>query len=253
MLLDHPWRYGVLLGGILYFGSYLLKALPLIKDLATAVISGAVKWPGPIAHDPNPKVNMGRRLFGLPMEHLLPEFVFYTLGLLSAFTFSLLTFLSGTSLMSGQVFINWTLEIYFITLVVFIGGGYSINKLGYFVVLVERLLSNLSSTEEPRQVDGLSAEAEYAIEHPLLNAHLKGASNQRALELFTEATTYIQHGERQKAYRMFQEALKVDPELHHHAKKDLIELLQKSSQSNLLLAWNPFRISHGEGFGKGMV
>jgi tetratricopeptide (TPR) repeat protein len=228
-MLEHPWRYGILLGGIIYFGSYVGKLLPITANLIKAVVSGSLKWPGPIVHDPDSKVNLGRRLIGLPTEHLLPEFIFFALGLLGAFGFSLLTFLSGTSLLSDRIFINWAWGMWLITLVVFISGGQSINKLGYLVVMVSKQLSNISSNEEPRQVDGLSAEAEYAIEHPLISIPVKGVSNPRALELFNEATTYTQSGEHQNASLLYQEALKLDPEIHSHARIDLTVLLQNSS------------------------
>lgn len=225
-MLEHPWRYAILFGGVVYFGFHLLKNLPTIQNLVVAVVSGSIKWPGPVAHDPDPQVNMGRRLLGLKTEHLLPEFLFYTLGLLGAFGFVILMLISGTSLLSDAIYIDWTWGMWFITLVVFVSGAQSVRKLRYFVVLANRLLSNLSSGAEPRQVDGLSTEAEYAIEHPLVVHPIQMSDGAKALNLFSEATTYFQNGDQQRAMMLYQEALKLDPDLHNHARTGLSKRAQ---------------------------
>jgi tetratricopeptide (TPR) repeat protein len=231
-MLTHPWRYGILFFGTLYFGLPALRIFPLLMRLLAALISGSVKWPGPIVHDPDPQVNMGRRRFGLRSEHLFTEFIFYTLGLLAAFVFLISILLSGTSLLSRYIVINWNWEIYLFIFVAFMSGGQSSNKLEYFATLVNRLLTDLTIKGEPRRIDGLSAESEYAIEHPLADVQTQTSDNSRALNLFSESTTYYQNGDRQRAAILYQEALKLDPDLHKHAREALSEKAQTCTQND---------------------
>jgi tetratricopeptide (TPR) repeat protein len=228
-MLEHPWRYGVFLGGVFLFGTHLLKILPITVKLVKEMVSGRLKWPGPNVLDRDLNVNPNSRLTGLPVKHLLPEYFFYASGLSAAFVFSLLTLLSGTSLFSGHVTINWSWGTWILTLGPFLGGGICINKLPYLAAMVNKQLSNLASTDEPRQVDGFSAETEYAIEHPLINTRLQGICNPRALELFCESTIFLQNGSYQKASVLYQEALNLDSGIHNHARIDLYALLQRAS------------------------
>ncbi len=85
------------IGGTLYFGAALLPLLPALIWFLRALISGAVKWPGPTVRDPDPRVNAGRLRLGLPAERLLfPAYLYHTLVLVAAFVFSLLGLLSAT-------------------------------------------------------------------------------------------------------------------------------------------------------------
>jgi len=88
------------------------------------------------------------------------------------------------------------------------------------------LLSNLGSGTEPRQIEGESAEAEYAIEHPLLERHAPQTNTHRALKMFCAATTFHQRGDTRSALMLYQEALSIDPFLHKHAREALSQLAQ---------------------------
>jgi tetratricopeptide (TPR) repeat protein len=232
-LLAHPFRSGTLIAGIFYFGSSLLKLFPVLVRFLPALLKGAVKWPGPKVRDLDPQVNMGRRLAGIPQSHLFSEFSFYNLGLFGAFCFCLLTLLSDTSYFSAQIQIHWGWQAYLMMLGAILGGMMSIQKAEYFSFLLNRLLNDLSAGTEPRQADGLAAEAEYAIEHPLLYVQRKGSSNPQALALFSEATTFFQNGNRQKASVLYQEATNRDPQFHENARRDLTECVRTAEQKDL--------------------
>ena len=189
--------------------------------LLAAIVSGAVKWPGPIVHSPDPKANLGRAYYGLPSEHLFPTFISYTLGLIGAFVFLLLMFLSGTSLLTPYVYIQWSWATLLLILVAFVGGLFGLARANYHMAQVTALLSNLGSGAEPRQIDGESAEAEYAIEHPLANRKTSPADIGRALQMFCESTTFHQCGNTRAALMLYQEALSIDPALHQHARETL--------------------------------
>jgi tetratricopeptide (TPR) repeat protein len=207
----------------------LLGVIGIPIRLLAALISGGVKWPGPIVHDPNPDVNRGRLHLGLPLDHLFSMFIWYFLGLASAFVFSFLMFLSTTSLLAGHVHIRWTWGLPIVIIAIILGGEIGSKKANYHGNQIKRLLADLMGGEEPRQMEGSSAEAEYAIEHPLVERHFSDPNYARALILFSEATKYTQSGNQLQGIMLYQEAMKIAPSLHERAREDLSILGQECS------------------------
>jgi len=201
----------------------------MLMRLLAALISGIVKWPGPIIHESNPRLIRGRLNVGLQPHHLFSTFIADSLGLIGAFVFSFLTFLSSTTLFAGYVYTRWTWELFLVTIMVYVGGVISSKNAVYHRNQVGILLSDLSSGAEPRQPDADSAEAEYAIEHPLVEKYNGGVENTRALILFSEGTKYFQSGYQQQALMLYHEALEIDPSLHEHAREALSRMAQDCS------------------------
>jgi tetratricopeptide (TPR) repeat protein len=224
-----PWLMGIFFVGALYFGMRLLGVTGILIRLLVALISGAVKWPGPIVHDPNPNVNWGRLQLGLSSDHLFSTFIGNFGGLAGAFVFFLLSFLSATPILADQVHFRWTWILPIVIIVVYLGGETSSRKASYHGNQVKSLLANLSSGEEPRQIEGNSAEAEYAIEHPLVEHHFARSDYARALTLFSEATKYSQAGNQQHAMMLYQQAMEIAPSLHEQAREALSKLAQVCS------------------------
>jgi tetratricopeptide (TPR) repeat protein len=94
---------------------------------------------------------------------------------------------------------------------------------------VKDLLSDLSGDAEPRQVDGRSAESEYAIEHPLMIHQAPLTDAQVALNLYHSAMTYLREGDRMQGNLLNQEALRKDPSLHKRACEKLSAMAQGCS------------------------
>jgi len=155
---------------------------------------------------------------------LFPDFIQSALALLASFVFFLLFFISGTSLMAGQIYIHWTCTAYFVILVAFISGIVNLNKATYQRKQVSALLSDIANAVEPRHIDGRSMEAEYAIEHPLIDQTGQASEFLRALQLFWDGTTYFQSGNQGQALIFYQQALEIDPSLHEHARQALSTL-----------------------------
>ena len=107
-----------------YFGGKALQIVPTCFKLLTALFTGVVKWPGPRIHDSDHSASIVRERLGVGYQNLFPTFISNTLGVMGAFVFSLLTFLSSTSLMSGYVRINWTWAVVIMTLFALAGGRF---------------------------------------------------------------------------------------------------------------------------------
>jgi tetratricopeptide (TPR) repeat protein len=230
--MNNPCLSAIYLGGTLCFGVLTLAVLPALIRLLAALLSGSVKWPGPPIHDLDPNVSLGKLRLGLPSDHLFPTFIRYALVLVGTFVFSLLTFLSGTPLLAGYVQVRCTWGLLILALVLYLGGLLSARKAFYHTAQVQRLLSDLAGNVEPRNVDGLSAEAEYAIEHPLLERKAPGSVNPKALRLFCESVRCYQDGREGRALQLYQEALDIDPSLHEHARETLMDMEQGCSLKN---------------------
>jgi tetratricopeptide (TPR) repeat protein len=230
--MNNPCLLAIFLGGALYFGLPLLAVLPVLVRLLKALASGAVKWPGPVIRDPNPGVNRGRLHLGWPAEHLFSTFIVNTLGLVGAFSFSLLSLLSATPLLSDYVYINWSWGLSILVLAALAGGAISVKGTVHHMAQVNVLLSDLAGKAEPRQVDGQSAEAEYAIEHPLVKYQALGSDRLKALGLFYEGVRCYQDGDRRRALPLYQEALNIDSSLHQHAREALANMAQGCSPTD---------------------
>jgi tetratricopeptide (TPR) repeat protein len=228
--MNNPWLLGIFVVGIFFFGVPMLRVLPVLMRLIAALASGAVRWPGPIIHDPDPKVNSGKQRLGWRSEHLFSTLIQYTLGLVAAFFFlASMVLINGTSLLAGYIQMQWTWQLPILILVVYIGGTISSKRVIYHMKQVNRLLSDLASGVEPRQIDGSSAEAEYAIEHPLIERQGADSDHARALKIFSEATRYFQVGDQRTALALYQEAINIDPALHERAREALSNKAQSCS------------------------
>jgi tetratricopeptide (TPR) repeat protein len=94
------------------------------------------------------------------------------------------------------------------------------------------LLSNLAEKVEHQEIEGQSAEAEYAIEHPLARRQSEWLENTRALNLFYESVRCRQDGNEQRGSILYQESLAADPSLHTHARDALSNMAQSCSSEN---------------------
>ena len=227
--MNNPWLFALFLIGTLCFGLPLVGVIRTLMRLLAALRSGSAKWPGPIVHESDLRVTLGRLNAGLQPHQLYSTFIAESTGHVGAFAFSLLMLLSSTTLFASYVSIRWTWEFLIVTLVVFIGGAIGSKRAVDRKKQVDILLADLASGAEPRQPDADSAEAEYAIEHPLLQQRLMGANGTKALILLSEGTKHIQAGNQQQALIPYQEAMTIDPSLHEHAREALSRMAHDCS------------------------
>ena len=93
---------------------------------------------------------------------------------------------------------------------------------------INALLSNLQEKEEPRTIDGQSAEAIYAIEHPLIGSKvLKTIAIERWM-FSTKQPAASRKGIERKGSILYQESLDIDPSLHENAIEDLSNMIPES-------------------------
>jgi tetratricopeptide (TPR) repeat protein len=224
--MNNTWS--LILFGVIaaYFGGKVLQIAPTFFRLLAALAMGKARWPGPRIHNLDRHPSVVRERLGVGYENLFSTFIFNSSGAFGALVFSLLTFLSSTSLMSDYVRINWTWTVIILTLFALIGGGLAAKNAQRSMVQVTAILSDLASTVEPRSVDGRSAESKYAIEHPLIRYRHPTPERRRALELFYESTMHHRDGNEQRALILYQEAVGVDSSLHEHAREALSKMLQ---------------------------
>jgi len=119
-------------------------------------------------------------------------------------------------------------------------------------ILVNTLLSGLKMKEEPRAVDGRSAESQYAIEHPLIGRGTLKAESRRALDQYYESVRCHQDGDEQRALILYQEAMNLDPSLHKHAYDSLSALEQRCSKNEAgsIYYWLGIHAEHLDDRGK---
>ena len=215
--------YFVMAASAIFFGLQFLMLLPALGRLLAWLVSGKVKWPGPRIHDSNPSASSVRQRLGVGFENLFPSFLRHSLTVFAGLVYAVLSLVGFTQgllapVQGGQCMI-WLLSV-----VAFMGVMISIPKARQNAAQVLMLLAQQAGAVEPRQVEGSSAEAEYAIEHPLLGRKFGIANSPRALNIFYEGTTRYQAGSQMDALSFYQEALQFDPELHQHASEALEKL-----------------------------
>jgi hypothetical protein len=88
--MDSPWILIVFGVTTVYFGKKALPILPCLVQLLAALLTGAVKWPGPRIHDPDPSASTVRARLGVGYQNLFPTFLFNALVGVSAFALSLI-------------------------------------------------------------------------------------------------------------------------------------------------------------------
>lgn len=84
----------------------------------------------------------------------------------------------------------------------------------------------IKAPDESRGLGMPSAEAEYAIEHPLMGDQSQALDNASALALFCESVRYLQDGNAWMASTLVRRALKAEPSLHTHARDALLSKAQ---------------------------
>jgi tetratricopeptide (TPR) repeat protein len=210
----------------LYFGAKVLQIAPALLGLLAALLTGRVKWPGPIVDDPDPNASFVREQLGVGHRHLFSNFIFNALGVVGALGFSLLTFASSTLWMRGDVRTNWSWDIVLITLLVLAGTTITSKKAQRLAIQVNTILSDHANKGESQAADGQSAEAKYAIPHPLVGQRHLPSDTKRALDMFYESTRCHQEGHKRRAATLYQQALKVDPSLHENARAALTNMAQ---------------------------
>lgn len=237
--MDSLW-FQIIFGlATVYFGWYTIRIIPTLLRLLAALISGKVTWPGPRIHDPDPRASNIRARIGVGYENLFPTFVFNASGLIGAFGFSILTFLSTTPPLSGTILIQSPCLYLIVGLVALAGGKMAIEKGMRLEAMVRTILCDLADQVEPRAVGGQSAESAYAIEHPLILKPSRSPEVARALNVYYESVICHQDGYEMRALELYQEALKADPELHTHALDALTRLAQscKPEEQGSIAYW----------------
>lgn len=211
-----------------YFGAHVLRIIPTLLRLLVALRAGTVKWPGPRIHDPDPKASKLRGNLGVGYENLFSTFTRNSLSVSAALFYSVSVALTHTPLLSRFITIKSPgLEWVFLA-VAFVGGGMAAKQVRRNLIQVNTVLSDLATGAEPRAIDGRSAEAKYAIEHPLIKL-IGRSEGERALNLFYESVKCHQEGNEQRALALYQEAMRRDPSLHEHAREALAKMLKGKS------------------------
>ena len=227
--MDNTWLSVIFGVTTAYFGAQTLRIMPTFLRLFKALRAGAVKWPGPRIHDPDPRANIVRERLGAGYQNLFPTFIWNALSVVATFVFSVLAFLSSTSLLSGYKRIEWAGGLLILALIALAGGGLAVKQALRNMAQVNTMLSDRTNRAEPREVDGKSAEAEYAIEHPLIKHRALKSDSARALDLFFEAVRCHQEGNERRALSLYQEAMHRDPSLHKNARETLSNMAQGCS------------------------
>jgi tetratricopeptide (TPR) repeat protein len=226
--MNSPWCLGIFAIGAVYFGVLLLRVLPTLVRLLVSLRTGAVRWPGPIVYDRDPSVSSGRARLGWPEEHLFPTLLWHASVVTAACAFSIFALIGfSRSLVALRESKAWFEAI--AILIAYAGGLLSARRVLRHRNQVQQLLSDLTRGVEPRQVDRSSAEAEYAIEHPLVRHPPQRPETKKALRLYLEGLTRLHAGDRARGNLLNQEALSADPALHEHARESLSGMARECS------------------------
>jgi len=145
---------------------------------------------------------------------------------MAGFFYSFLMLISSTPLLSGYIIIKSIWTVLCLSLVALAGASLAFKKAQSNGIQVDSLLSSLAAKEEPRMIDGQSAESEYAIEHPLVGSQTLKADSRRALDLYYESVRCGQEGNIQRAMVLNEEAMRSDPSLHKQAYETLSGMAQ---------------------------
>ncbi len=190
-----------------------------------------VKWPGPIAEYPLSKRRITRLRIIIHVEHLFSTFIGFALGVVGAFAYSMLWFINGFLLLVAPQE-GKALTVAIFSVLAFLGGQLAINRALHNVVQLNALLSDLSTGVEPRHIAGRSAEAEYAIEHPLIGPRTPSTDSEQALHLYRESLTHLQAGDQGRAANLEQQATSIDPSLPERARGNLSGMVQDSKPAD---------------------
>jgi tetratricopeptide (TPR) repeat protein len=209
----------------IYFVALTFQIASTFFRLLIALLSGTVKWPGPRIHDSDRNASIVRERLGVGYENLFSAFLRDSASVIAGFVYSLLMFISSTSLLSGHIVFKSTWAIFILSLVAFVSARMAFRKALGNKPKVDAILANLVSKEEPRTSDAQSVEAQYAIEHPLIGRNILKADSKTALDMYYESVTCHQAGNEQRALVLYQEAMSIDPSLHKHAYEMLAGLV----------------------------
>ena len=188
--------YGII---SIYIGVLTLRILPTLLRLVAAMLAGTVKWPGPRIHDPERSASIARERLGAGYQNLFPAFVGNAAGVIGGLVVSLLMIISGTPLLREYIVFKSMWVALFLNLLAFAGAIIAFRKAVGNMIQVNALLSNLQTEGELRSLEGQSAEAEYAIEHPLLGNQTFKSARAVALDQFYESVRCHQDGNEAKA------------------------------------------------------
>jgi hypothetical protein len=208
----HSYEWPLLAYGVatIYFGAHVVRIVPAFLRLLVALRAGAVEWPGPRIHDPNPNARTVRERLGVGYENLFSTFARNSLTVVVTFLYAVGAALTHTPLLSPYIRIKRPAWGWVFLAVAFVGAGMAAKQVRRNLVQVKRILSDLAAGAEPRAADGRSAEAEYAIEHPLIK-RIGRTESERALNIFYESVTCHHERNEQRALDLYQEAMRRDP------------------------------------------
>lgn len=215
----------------IYFGWYTLLFLPTLFQLLAALIARRVKWPGPRVHDLSGRKT--RERLGIGYENLFSTYSWYSTVVFASLIFSTFSLLSVTPYFNTYILIKSPVQLLILSLFAIAGGIIAVRKGMPMRAQIRLLLSDLAHKVEPRAVDGQSAEAEFAIEHPLIGKRPRNPDLARAINQFYESIRCHQDGNEMRAMTLYREALTADPDLHTHAREALNVMINSSSPTEV--------------------
>lgn len=224
---------------MIYFGFNLFRIIPTLFQLIAALFTRTVKWPGPRIHDSSQGASRVRERTGTGYQNLFSTFIWNTLSLTGAFVYFIFEFLNSMSFLDRFLVINSTWMEYVFAFIVFVGGTLTVKLVQQNKKQVQMTLSDLAKKLEPRAVEGESAEAVYAIEHPILSIKELAPECKKAFDLYYDSVRCLQDGKNVRAQMLYQEALRIDPSLHKNARvylsKNLIDC--RSEEEGAICYW----------------
>lgn len=229
--MNNPWLVSIFGVATLYFGVQALRVLPTLLRLTAALARGAVKWPGPTVRGPDLGTSASIKRLGVRLDGLFPTFLQYTLSLVAALAFFLMSLLDEFLVMVVPLEGNASCVL-ILTVIAFIAGIIVSRRALQHMGQVNVLLSDLANEAEPREVDGRSAESEYTIQHPLIEYWPPRSDAGKALNLYNEGLAYLRAGDRKRGNILYQEAMNIDPSLHKRACDALRDMAQGCSATD---------------------
>ncbi len=140
--MNNHWILAVSGVAAVYFGLQTLRILPTVVRLISALRSGSVVWPGPIIQDLEYTVRVARQRLGAPPQYLFTSFFKHALGVVAAFSMSVLLILNVFFLwivpLEGKEWIAFGLPLF----AVIVGGRLYLKRALYNMVEVNKILTH---------------------------------------------------------------------------------------------------------------
>lgn len=236
-MLGNPWFVGITGVCAVFFGVKAVLVFPSLLRLIWALLRRSVIWPGPRILEQETVHPHDQQLPEPSSKPLFRLFVAYAMGALVATIILGVLFFVGFLQMELAVF--WkSCYLLFLAILAFTWGVSNSRRAVFLADQVKRILDNRSGGGEPKQ-PGVSAESEYAIEHPLANHRGLKPETELAITKFVEATMNFQEGNITLAHSLFEQALRIAPTLHEDARTILKKMVErsKSNEAGAVFYW----------------